>query len=230
MYCSASINLAGGVAANALQAWLPELFRSGLARPLDIQRYYYNLMPDGQGYGGGGLYLRPRDRLKFGQLFLDGGVWNRRRIVSKRWVDESVREHATYSGHGYGLGWHLREVVSGGRTYCTFSAEGNGGQVVSDRRAGARSGRAVQRWKLRRVSGVDQGGDRASAAIRAARGERAVARTASPPEDLVSLATLLAGAAVVVARRGSLTAQLSLGQDLSSFRANVLYPAPVDPP
>ena len=83
-------------------------------------------------YGGGGLYLLPRDALKLGQLYLSGGTWNGRRIVSQKWVEESVHEYSEFSpGHGYGLTWHLFKITVGGKSYSEFEAEGNGGQVVS---------------------------------------------------------------------------------------------------
>src|ERR1017187_4864006 len=94
-------------------------------------------MPDGQAYFGGGAYLRPRDQLKLGQLYLDGGVWNGKRIVSKNWVTESISVHSrfaeTYSlgqKHQYGYGWHIHDLKSGVKTYRVFAAEGNGGQVI----------------------------------------------------------------------------------------------------
>jgi hypothetical protein len=34
----------------------------------------WNLTPTGEGYGGGDVYIRPRDLLKIGQTYLDGGV------------------------------------------------------------------------------------------------------------------------------------------------------------
>jgi CubicO group peptidase (beta-lactamase class C family) len=118
------------VTRNATGTWLPEFFRANLAQPLDIRHYHFNLMPNGDGYGAGGLYLRPRDQLKLGQLFLAGGVWNGRRVVSSDWVAQSTREHAIYSGHSYGLAWHLRTVAVGTRRYSLYAAEGNGGQLV----------------------------------------------------------------------------------------------------
>jgi len=36
--------------------------------------------PTGVVYMGGGLYLRPRAMLKIGQLYLNGGTWNGKRI------------------------------------------------------------------------------------------------------------------------------------------------------
>jgi len=137
IYCSADLNLVGGAVTAATHRWLPEFFEENLARPLQFGRYYLNLMPNGQAYMGGGAYLRPRDQLKLGQLYLNGGVWNGKRIVSRDWVTESISVHSRFaptSGfgqkHEYGYGWHIHELKSGVKTYRVFAAEGNGGQFV----------------------------------------------------------------------------------------------------
>jgi CubicO group peptidase (beta-lactamase class C family) len=137
VYCSADLNLVGGVVASASSQWLVELFDEGLARPLQFGRYYLNLMPDGQAYMGGGAYLRPRDALKLGQVFLDGGFWHGRRILAREWVEESMATHAHFDPryslgqeHGYGYGWHINELESGGTRYRAVAAQGNGGQFV----------------------------------------------------------------------------------------------------
>ena len=137
LYCSGDLNLVGGAVASATGSWLPEFFEQYLARPLQFGRYYLNLMPDGQAYMGGGAYLRPRDELKLGQLFLDGGVWNGKRILGRSWVEESISTHAQFDpayslgqGHQYGYGWHINFLKSGGKTYRAFAAGGNGGQFV----------------------------------------------------------------------------------------------------
>jgi CubicO group peptidase (beta-lactamase class C family) len=81
-YCSMNINLAGAVLSQKTGEWLPALFDRQVARPLQFAPYYWNLQPNGEGYLGGGAWVRTRDFLKLGQTYLDGGVWNGRRIVS----------------------------------------------------------------------------------------------------------------------------------------------------
>ena len=137
IYCSADLNLVGGAVAQATKSWLPEIFDQYLAQPLQFGPYSLNLMPDEQAYMGGGAYLRPRDQLKLGQLFLSGGLWNGKRILSKEWVAESTTMHSHFNpkdslgqAHGYGYGWHVHDLVSEGKTYRVFAAEGNGGQLV----------------------------------------------------------------------------------------------------
>jgi CubicO group peptidase (beta-lactamase class C family) len=127
-YCSASTNLAGAVLAKATGSWLPELFYTHFARPLGIDRYYWNLMPGGDGYGGGGLYITGRDFLKMAQLFLDNGVWKERRLLSEEWVRDALSPGAEMFGQGYGYAWWILQIPVGDRTVEAVYAGGNGGQ------------------------------------------------------------------------------------------------------
>jgi CubicO group peptidase (beta-lactamase class C family) len=138
VYCSADLNLVGGVVRHVTEKWLPQFFELNYARPLGIDRYFLNLMPTGEAYMGGGAYLLPRDQLKLGQLYLSGGLWNGRRVVSKEWVDESTKKHSTFPPnikdepeHDYGYGWHERNFIKvGDHVYRDYAAGGNGGQLV----------------------------------------------------------------------------------------------------
>ncbi len=101
------------------------------ARPLDIHRYHMNLIPLGNGYGAGGIYMRPRDFMKLGQLFLVGSRWNGRQVVSRRWVERATRPHSSINGENdYGYGWWINQYRVGGKTYHVYYASGNGGQLV----------------------------------------------------------------------------------------------------
>ena len=145
-YCSMNINLAGAMLSQSTGEWLPELFDRTVARPLDFGPYSWNLMGNGEGYLGGGVFVRPRDFLKLGQAYLDGGVWNGRRIVSADWVKDSLSPHAHISPATTGLtgdafnqvyydvdegwAWHMIDVKSGNKEYPAFHANGNGGQLL----------------------------------------------------------------------------------------------------
>jgi CubicO group peptidase (beta-lactamase class C family) len=75
--------------------------------------------------GGWGLTLSPTDMAKIGQLYLDGGMWNGKQIVSTRWIDESTKEHSRWEKHNlaYGYLWW----VENGNGY---AAMGDGGNVI----------------------------------------------------------------------------------------------------
>ena len=131
VYCTAGINLIGGVLRKATGISLPRFFQEEFAEPMDISYYQMNLSPTYRGYMGGGIRLRPRDFLKLGQLFLDGGIWNGRRIVSEEWVRESFKPHASlYEGDDYGFAWWRRSYEVSGQTIDTYFASGNGGQLL----------------------------------------------------------------------------------------------------
>ena len=125
-------------AAAAAQSPSLDLFARYIATPLEFGRYHVNLTPTGEMYGGGGIYLRSRDALKLGQLYLDGGKWNGVQVVSKEWVERSTTPVATFArpmspndrDHRYGYGWHIHDTIVDGRTHRWYEANGNGGQWV----------------------------------------------------------------------------------------------------
>jgi CubicO group peptidase (beta-lactamase class C family) len=129
-YCSASSNLAGGVLGRASDSWLPDLFSEYFAEPLQIESYHMNLMPTGDAYGGGGLYITGRDFLKMSQLFLDNGQYKGARILSEEWVKEAISPKQRMFGQGYGYAWWIIELPFRNRTVTAFYAGGNGGQYT----------------------------------------------------------------------------------------------------
>jgi len=129
-YCSAGLNLAAGVIAHATQSWLPAFFDRTIAQPLEIDHYSINLTPTGQMYGGGGVQMRPRDLLKFGQLYLDGGTWNGHRIVDRSWVEASTSHQIDNPNGSDGFAWHRFTLEANGRHYQEYEASGNGGQFL----------------------------------------------------------------------------------------------------
>ncbi len=71
--------------------------------------YQWDTNPLGQSEGWGGLYLRPRDLLKIGQLVLQKGVWQGEQLVSASWIEESVKPHikAGTLREFYGYHWWI---------------------------------------------------------------------------------------------------------------------------
>jgi CubicO group peptidase (beta-lactamase class C family) len=135
IYCSAALNLVGGVVQQVTGKWLPEIFQQDFAQPLQITEYHLNLMPTGDAYMGGGLYMRPRDLLKLGQLYLNKGVWHGQRVIAEEWVNASTQKHSAFDPffgleHQYGYGWHIYPLATKDGTHAMYSAGGNGGQLV----------------------------------------------------------------------------------------------------
>ncbi|MEM9057766.1 MAG: serine hydrolase, partial [Pseudomonadota bacterium] len=131
IYCSAGINLVGGVISRATGQSLAQFFHHELATPLDMGYYQMNLSPTEEGYMGGGIRLTPRDFLKLGQLYLDGGEWRGRRLVSESWVRDSAAAHSSLnSADDYGFGWWRTTYRVGEEAIDTFYASGNGGQLL----------------------------------------------------------------------------------------------------
>ena len=78
--------------------------------------------PQGNSTGGWGLTLTARDMARFGLLYLNGGLWQDKRILSQTWINESTQMNANH----YGYLWWLRE--EGG--FPLYMALGDGGNAI----------------------------------------------------------------------------------------------------
>jgi len=98
-----------------------------LFAPLGIGKYHWKRTPMGVVDTEGGLYLRTEDLARFGQLYLQDGLWKGRRIISSDWIRQSLTPTIdTGEGFQYGYQWWL--LPYGNPSRLAFVARGMGGQ------------------------------------------------------------------------------------------------------
>src|SRR5687768_5491965 len=67
--------------------------RPRLLDPLGIGPGYWHQHPEGREQGFSGLHLRTEDIARFGQLYLDDGIWRGERLLPEGWVAEASALH-----------------------------------------------------------------------------------------------------------------------------------------
>jgi CubicO group peptidase (beta-lactamase class C family) len=73
---------------------LVDYLRPRLFDPLGIADPAWEADPRGVSIGGSGLHLTTEDIARFGQLYLQEGRWDGRRVVPEAWVAEATRAHS----------------------------------------------------------------------------------------------------------------------------------------
>ncbi len=69
-----------------------------LFEPLGIAQHPWHESKEGVDLGDGGLLLTTEDLAKFGQLYLQHGMWNGRRLLPERWVKEATSFESSSGG------------------------------------------------------------------------------------------------------------------------------------
>jgi CubicO group peptidase (beta-lactamase class C family) len=135
-YCSAGVAVVGRLTELAVGKDLPSFAQDALFGPLGISRsdwrWNYELTRRNREYSQ--IHLRPRDLLKFGLLYAQGGRRDGQQIIPADWVEVSLSKQSRIGGTDYGYFWWrpwLNVETAGGARRVDFSAaQGNGGQKI----------------------------------------------------------------------------------------------------
>ncbi len=73
-----------------------------LFRPQGYRDAAWSHCPHGHAMGATGLYTRIEDVVKLGTLYLSGGVWQGKRILSERWCQTAIEKHYGWDDIGGG--------------------------------------------------------------------------------------------------------------------------------
>ncbi len=127
-YCSPGSHLLSVILARVTGRSALDYAHEKLFGPIGIGEARWAAEPSGTiSHGWGDLRLRPLDLARLGLLYLRGGRWGDRAVVSETFVREATRTHAKVTGQeplsGYGYQWWVGEGF--------FTALGRGGQLLT---------------------------------------------------------------------------------------------------
>ena len=135
-YCSGGVAVVGRMVENATHTYLPYFAQKNLFGPLGISHsqytWNYNLTNADQEYSQ--IHLRPRDMLKLGILYKDGGKWHGKRVLSAGYAHDALSAMSKVDDSEYGYFWwrpwlHV-EMPAGPEQVHMGAAQGNGGQKI----------------------------------------------------------------------------------------------------
>lgn len=142
-YSTVGINILSGILTNVTGQTVIDFAKENLFKPLEIKvpnntfiqnkedylafikdKHVAGWISDPKGINtaGWGLTLTPRDMLKIGQLYLNGGVWKGKQILSPIWIKDCTKEQSRWGELSYGYLWW---IVDDG-----YAALGDGGNVI----------------------------------------------------------------------------------------------------
>ena len=130
VYCSMQPHLALSMLGEATHESPLRTFDRLVARPMQITNYSWPLDTNGRPYGGGSLALRARDFMKFGQLMLNEGTWNGKRILDASYAKAAVSPQYHLRNVDYGYLWWMEYYPYKNRKVLGYSARGAGGQMI----------------------------------------------------------------------------------------------------
>jgi CubicO group peptidase (beta-lactamase class C family) len=124
-YCTGCTHVLSVVLNNATGVETRAFATKNLFEPLGITDLDWIVDKAGIADGGWGLQLTSREMAKLGYLYLRGGVWEGKQIVSQAWVEAATQKHMQTDGAlGYGYLWWVYP------SYGAYSALGMNGQTI----------------------------------------------------------------------------------------------------
>ena len=129
-YFTGNTHLLSAIIQQATGRTAYEFGKEYLFDPLDMNSVECTTDPQGISDGGNGFAMNVYDMAKFGQLYLNNGVWNGEQIIPEQWVKDSTSVQFTRSSGSanYGYQWWVRTF--GDNNYPAYFAQGHYGQYI----------------------------------------------------------------------------------------------------
>ncbi|QLZ68099.1 Protein flp [Legionella sp. PC1000] len=102
-YNNKAINLLAGLFKKISGLPMDHFIEITLFQPLGITDYAWMKDSAGNPHGMAGLQIKAEDLLKIGELILNNGIWNDRRIISKEWIQLSMNPEPLSNRFGSGV-------------------------------------------------------------------------------------------------------------------------------
>jgi CubicO group peptidase (beta-lactamase class C family) len=135
-YNSGGVELLGDILTKVSRQPLDRFAERALFDPLGFKNWVWGHMPNGRFEASAGLYLRPRDLAKIGQLVLNQGAWHGHQVVSAKWIQEMTSRRFQLfdswvpDATSYGYLWYCGQSSVAGREINWIAAQGYGGQLL----------------------------------------------------------------------------------------------------
>jgi CubicO group peptidase (beta-lactamase class C family) len=102
VYSSAASYMLSAIVTRVTGETIHAFLTPRLFEPLGITNICWDMGPDGINPGGNGISFTTADGLKIGVLHAQKGLWQGKRILSERWVEQATRGHGVPD---YGYHW-----------------------------------------------------------------------------------------------------------------------------
>ncbi len=106
-YNNKAVNLLAGIVQVASGKRMDIYVRDEILQPLGITDFDWTLDAAGNPHAMAGLQLKAADFAKFGMLLLNKGQWESKRIVSEKWIEESLQQGQPYNPTCGLLWWRI---------------------------------------------------------------------------------------------------------------------------
>jgi CubicO group peptidase (beta-lactamase class C family) len=93
VYNTGSTYMQAAIVQKVTGMMLIDYLKPRLFDPLEIVGMDWETSPNGVNLGGYGLRVRTEDIAKLGQLYLQKGMWNGKRILPAEWVEDATKAH-----------------------------------------------------------------------------------------------------------------------------------------
>lgn len=145
-YTSCCPMIISGIISNATKMPVTDFAAKYLFDPLGIKSYKWTKDKKGHAMTAGSFFISPIDYIKIGEMVLQKGSWNNKRVISEAWLNRStdrITKIESFSNIGisrtkaaipqptwYGYYWYNEEINTGELKYNVVFASGNGGQYI----------------------------------------------------------------------------------------------------